>query len=171
MTVMLYPSKLNPKGYRVQDKIFKVQKYFPFSKFKTFECALEAAEVFQEELDKKRKYRELRSSLELNQVFDEVGRVKGMRVGFKTRKMRAVPVLVAQITVDGKQVSTDVQLVGKTFKSAFETVRDWILKKKGLSLSLELRHAFNQALPFYHDEFEAKILTRKGDDLCKLKLK
>ena len=35
MTVMLYPTKTSPKGYRVQDKVLNVQKYFPFSKFGT----------------------------------------------------------------------------------------------------------------------------------------
>ena len=90
MTVMLYPNKTDPKGYRVQDKILNINEYFPFSAHKNKDSqkskdkALELANDRQLELNERRKYRELRLNLDINKLFNEDGSVIGLKR--KTKK-------------------------------------------------------------------------------------
>ncbi len=71
MTIMLYPNKKEPKGLRVQDKIFKINEYFPFSKYGEAK-ALDEANTRQAELNEKRKIRESRLRLGINVIFKKM---------------------------------------------------------------------------------------------------
>ncbi|GLQ70865.1 hypothetical protein CW749_14390 [Vibrio sp. vnigr-6D03] len=150
MTVMLYPTKTSPKGYRVQDKVLNVQKYFPFSKFGTPKKAEKSAREFQEQLSEKRKVREIRLTLDVNQIFHADGSVKGLSKRLRrTNNGSVVEVLRAQVSVDGKQVSTDWQLKNRTFREAYKGVQDWILEKRGITRTREITNLFKEVEGMY----------------------
>lgn len=50
MTLMLYPNKKEPKGWRLQDKALNVNLYFPASKYKTMSLAKEAGRIEEHKL-------------------------------------------------------------------------------------------------------------------------
>ncbi|BCL72795.1 hypothetical protein TUMSATVNIG1_47670 [Vibrio nigripulchritudo] len=149
MTVMLYPTKTSPKGYRVQDKVLNVQKYFPFSKFDSPKKAEKSAYAFQEQLNEKRRVRDIRLSLDVNQIFHADGSVKGLSKRKRRYGEEVVEALRAQVTVDGKQVSTDWQLKNRTFREAYKGIQDWILDKRGITRTREITNMFKEAEHLY----------------------
>lgn len=148
MTVMLYPTKTEPMGYRVQDKVYKINEYFPFSKFG--DSAKKKAEKRQEELNHKRKYRTMSQNLDINQIFDQDGKVIGLKRMYKKKSGKYVDVLFFQIGVNGKQKSSDISLNNKTFKEAYRIAQDKILKLRNLERDLEITLMFRRAEKYYN---------------------
>ncbi len=149
MTVLRYPTKTSPKGYRVQDKVLKVQKYFPFSKFSSPKKAEKSARDFQKQLSEKRRVRDLRLKLDVNQIFYADGSVKGLAKRQRRSNGKTIPVLRAQVTVNGKQVSTDWQLKNRTFREAYQSIQDWILDKRGIARTREITNLFKEVEDLY----------------------
>jgi len=101
---MAHPNALNPKRYRVQDKIFGVQEYFSKSNFGTLRKAKLAAEKRQAELDVKRSYREKRLQLDFNKIFYDDGSVIGLRRTLKKRTDKTVEIFI-NILMRNRRVS------------------------------------------------------------------
>ncbi|MEF2482200.1 hypothetical protein V4D09_02710 [Vibrio mimicus] len=130
-----HPSKNNPVRWRVQDKVLQEQKYFSFAQFGSKERAWFEAVKFSERLKMRRKARELRLSLDLNQLFDEYGRVRGV---FFTKSNGRV-ILKAQFTQAGKQVSNTRTLHNRSLRDAYDELCDWLLESKDLKLTLDMK--------------------------------
>ena len=92
MTVMLYPNKKDPMGYRVQDKIFKVNDYFPFSQHG--DKAFEKAETRQSQLDQNRKFRNMRLDLGINKIFKDSGEVIGLKRTTKVKITASIKIIL-----------------------------------------------------------------------------
>ncbi|EOW9487973.1 hypothetical protein ACOCGL_003439 [Vibrio cholerae] len=149
MSIMLYPNKTEPTAYRIQDKVLGVQRYFTFSRYGSDQKARQTAKAALEELQRRRRMRELRLELDANQLFYPDGRVIGLRTAKKTIKGREVPILIAQITVDGKQIKTDRRLLNRSFFDVYRDIQDWILTKKGIERTPEITQRFKQAAWLY----------------------
>ncbi|EGR3852999.1 hypothetical protein DEH12_16690 [Vibrio cholerae] len=149
MSIMLYPNKTEPTAYRIQDKVLGVQRYFAFSRYGSDQKAKQTAKAALEELKRRRRMRELRLELDANQLFYPDGRVIGLRTAKKTIKGREVPILIAQITVDGKQIKTDRRLLNRSFFDVYRDIQDWILTKKGIERTPEITQRFKQAAWLY----------------------
>ncbi|EQB0495880.1 hypothetical protein ACYAPA_003700 [Vibrio mimicus] len=149
MSIMLYPNKTEPTAYRIQDKVLGVQSYFAFGRYGSDQKALQTAKAALEELKRRRRMRELRLELDVNQLFYPDGRVIGLRTAKKTIKGREVPILIAQITVDGKQIKTDRRLLNRSFFDVYRDIQDWILTKRGIERTPEITKRFKQAAWLY----------------------
>lgn len=149
MTVMAHPNALNPKRYRVQDKIFGVQEYFSKSKFGTLEKAKLAAEKRQTELDVKRSYREKRLQLDFNKIFYDDGSIIGLRRTLKKRTNKTVEIFYIQIGVNGKQIKTQVTITNKTFHHAYKLAQNKILEIRNIERCFEITKMFNDAAYLY----------------------
>ncbi|WP_199481148.1 hypothetical protein [Vibrio owensii] len=149
MTLMLYPNKKEPKGWRLQDKALNVNLYFPVSKYKTMSLAKEAGRIEEHKLLRRRKLLALKSELPINQLFHDDGRVKGVRVASRTINGVTVPILIAQLTCNGKQLKTDRRLKNKCFREAYRSLQTWILKHKDIERTPEISRMFNDAESLY----------------------
>ncbi len=69
MTLMLYPNKQGPTGRRLQDKVLKVQSYFPTKKYCSLDKAEAAGRKAEGELEKRRHYNNMRKELDINKLF------------------------------------------------------------------------------------------------------
>jgi hypothetical protein len=157
MTIMLYPNKIKPLGYRVQDKVYEINEYFPFSKFNDKSQLL--ASQRQLELDEKRKIRKIRLSMDINIIFKSTGEVIGLKRCIKKKAGKNVDVLFIQIGVNGKQKKTDISMNGKTFKEAYYIAQEKILKLRGIERDRELTLFFNKAAHRYNKfPIETKLL-------------
>ena len=165
MTIMLYPGKEDPKGYRVQDKVLQVNNYYPISIHGSLDKARLAATQEQERLNTRRRMRKLRMELPINKVFYENGKVIGMRTGKRIVKGEVINLLIAQITVDKKQITNSRQILGN-FKTQYLSLCTWILEKRGLQMDRTLREAFERTAYRYGGDFNFKFL--KSDLQCKL---
>lgn len=153
---MLYPNKEEAMGYRVQDKIFKVNEYFPFSKHG--DDAHEKAKTRQGQLDQNRKFRNMRINLDINQIFKKTGEVIGLKRTTKVKNGKTVDVLFLQIGVDGKQKKTDISLENKTFDEGYKKIQEKILEWRGLEKNHELTMLFKKTAPIYrHPTLESNI--------------
>ena len=149
MTVMLYPTKTEPMGYRVQDKVYKINEYFPFSKLGS--KAKEKAEARQAELDEKRKFRDMSKKLCINQVFYPDGSVIGMKRMHKKKGIKYSEILFIQIGKNGKQVSTEVSLNNRTFKQAYELAQKKICEIREVEYDFEMKQLF-KAVAYLYDK-------------------
>ncbi|MER0262592.1 hypothetical protein ABRZ80_20490 [Vibrio vulnificus] len=156
MTIMAFPSKENPKAYRVQDKRLREQVYCWPSEFGSLAAAKLAAEKKEKEFQSRRKARALRMSLDINQIFHEDGRVRGLRRGTRRINGQNIPMLIVQITVNGKQIKTDRRLINRTFRDAYHEIQNWILARRGIERTYEITKMFKQVEPIYqvapHDQ-------------------
>jgi hypothetical protein len=147
MTIMYYPNKIEPKGYRVQDKIFDVQCYFPFSKYGQKAKAL--AEQKQAYLDQKRAIRHSRMNMDINQIFYPDGSVIGLKRRVRRRPSDIVEVFFFQLTINGKQRKTDIVITGRTFHEAYLIIQEKILKLRDAQRCPEITGMFNDCAYLY----------------------
>ncbi len=149
MSVMPHPNKENPERYRVQDKVLGVQKYFSIAKYG--EKALSMAEEYQQQLNEKRKYREIRLNLGINKLFDSNGSVRGLSRRTRKRKGRAdYDCLAIQVTVEKNvQKGTEIVLNGKKFEDAYRQAQDALLKLHNLERTPEITKMFQQTKRLY----------------------
>lgn len=150
-TVMLYPNKENPMGWRVQDKPLNENIYFPVSKLGSLDKAELEARKKAEKINGRRRMRSLRLELPLNQLFYKDGTVKGMRVGSREIKGVKTPILIAQIGVNGKQKKNTRILTNRPFTDAYYSLVEWILSEKKIEATPEIMRAFRKALPIYRN--------------------
>lgn len=149
MTVMIYPNRLTPKGWRVQDKVLRENRYFPISKHGSLEVAKKKAEQFEATLIKRRYFREMRLNLDVNKIFRPDGTVIGLSVTIKKTKEGTIAILKAQITVEGKQISTNRRLNNKVFQEQFVSITNWILEKKCIMPTSEIKSMLKESMPLY----------------------
>ncbi|EJL6404741.1 hypothetical protein NMS23_003558 [Vibrio parahaemolyticus] len=149
MSILLYPSKRAPRGWRVQDCIFHENYYFPVSKYGSLARAKQAAIKVESRLQERRRLRALRLQLDINQLFYPDGAVIGLQRTTKNIRGKAVPLLIAQVTVNGKQVKTDRRLANRPFHEPYTSIQDWILEKRGLTRTREITQAFEACAYLY----------------------
>ncbi len=149
MSLMLYPNKAEPQGYRLVDKVLSEQLYFPVKRYGSWDKAKAAAEKEESKLMQRRNLRELRLELGINQLFYPDGSVIGLRKGTRLIHGRLVNMLIAQITVNGKQIKTDRKLNNRTFRDAYISIQDWILQKRGIQRTLEITKQFKECEYLY----------------------
>lgn len=138
MAIKLHPTKESPTSYRIQDKVLGIQEYFPFSRYGSMKNAHEAAKLRNKLIVRQREIFDKAPVSDIDKVFYKTGEVIGLRRG--TRKGKAgnvADVLIAQITVDGRQVKTDRALTDG-FWGAYNGIMKWILEKKGVDKTLTI---------------------------------
>ncbi|WCP84174.1 hypothetical protein PQE20_27095 (plasmid) [Vibrio harveyi] len=149
----MHPNKEDPRAWRAQDKVLKEQKYFYFSRYGSKELAHVEAKKCQHDFGKRRQARALRLQLDMNQLFDENGAVRGLGV---TRTNGQV-LLKAQCTLDRKQVSTTRTLHNRSVREAFESLVIWLAKAKGVELTHDLNRMSLSAFRTFEIEHKAKL--------------
>ncbi|MDG2757440.1 hypothetical protein P7M17_17910 [Vibrio parahaemolyticus] len=149
MTPILYPNKETPRAYRVQDKTLGVQRYFFFNKHGSADEAKHKADLEIKKLQERRRMRAIRLNLDINKVFHEDGRVKGLRTGTRKIEGKEIPLLIAQITVNGKQIKTDRRLYNRCFNEVYRSIQDWILDKHGIERTPEITRMFKSCAWMY----------------------
>ncbi|MDK9793698.1 hypothetical protein [Vibrio sp. D431a] len=137
-TIMHYPTKEEPMGWRVQDKVLKEQKYFPISRFGSLDNAEAEALKFTESLNTRRKFRKLRLELPFNLLFDDLGLVRGLTHITRTIKGVKQNHLKIQITANGKQTSNTRLMDGRNFSTIYIELLSWAASKHGFHFSPEL---------------------------------
>ncbi|NAX32007.1 hypothetical protein CAG63_18340 [Vibrio sp. V37_P2S8PM304] len=145
MTLMLHPNKENPTSYRLQDKTLNVQLYFPFKKHGSMANAKRAAEIAEKKVFERRKFRSMRFEIAINKLFYPDGRIIGLRLGQKIINGQKKRRLIAQITVDGKQIKTDRSLENKNFHTTYNSIVEWILDKRGIDKTIEIEQMIRAA--------------------------
>ncbi|MFV0576710.1 MAG: hypothetical protein ACK5NC_15015 [Vibrio sp.] len=121
--------------WRVQDKILNEQRYFSFKDFGSQEAALEAAQKYQADLDRRRKIRLARHELSHNKLFDKDGMIKGMRIGQRD----GIPLLIAQVTYNGKQRKNTRRLTTHSLYQAYDQLCAWVMEIKEIEPDVYLR--------------------------------
>lgn len=149
MTLMLYPNKQDPTGWRLQDKVLKEQSYFPTKKYGSLDKAEAAGRKAEAELEKRRHYNNMRKELDINKLFYPDGTVIGLRVGNRNTKDGLVRILIAQVTVENKQISTSRILSNRNFRDVYTAMQSWILEKRGITRTREINLMFKKAEPLY----------------------
>lgn len=145
MSVLLHPNKTAPQRYRVWDKMTRTQKYFPL----TPSGKREAESFYQKVLAKKHAIK-MRAQLDINKLFYDDGRVKGLSRRTRMRNGREYEYLCAQVTLpSGKQTNRQTGLAGKSFDECYWQAIDKLLELQGLKMTAELKFQFNQAKRYY----------------------
>ena len=93
--------------------------------------------------------RDMRMSLDINQLFYPDGRVIGLRLGTRKTKDGTAPIIIAQVTVDKKQVSTSRNLKNQNFHDVYLAMQEWILEKRGIKRNSEITKLFKNAASRY----------------------
>lgn len=150
MTVMLHPNKSNPERYRVFDRYLGIQEYFSIAKLGP-QKAKKLAYERQKEIDEKRKLADLRAELAINKLFDEEGRVKGLRRVKRVREGRKdAEYLSIQVTVKPKvQKHKEISLMNRTFDEGYHLAQALLLDLHGLERTPEIALSFKKARRFY----------------------
>ncbi len=149
-TLMAYPNKRSPRGFRVQDKVLNYQAYFPFGRYGCPIKAAEAARAAQAKVNERRHLREVRLSLDFNQIFKRDGTVIGLRRTQRLINGKTINLLVAQVTVNGKQIKTDRRInVQNCFNEAYSSIQEWILNQRGIERTHEITTAFKKCAYLY----------------------
>lgn len=149
MTLMLYPNKHDPTGWRLQDKVLKVQMYFPTKQYGSLDKAEAAGRKEEAKLEKRRYFNSQRKELDINKLFYPDGSVIGLRVGSRKTKHGIMPILIAQVTVGNKQVSTSRLLLYRNFRDVYTAMQSWILDKRGITRTREISEMFKKTEHLY----------------------
>ncbi|MCQ9091281.1 hypothetical protein [Vibrio alginolyticus] len=149
MTLMLYPNKHAPKGWRLQDRVLNEQHFFSAHRFGSLDKAKREAEKVQARLATRRHYHDLRQQLDINRVFYPDGRVRGLQRKTKCVRGQDQPMLIAQVTVNGKQVKTDRRLANRCFHEVYTSIQAWILDKRGITRTQEITQQFEDSAHWY----------------------
>ncbi len=143
MSIMLHPSRETPKRFRVQDKLLGIQKYFSLDK------KHEAEKCWQECLEK-RKYRDMRLELPINQIFNKDGSVKGLQRKVRNRSDRpSYECFVIQLNTGSGQKKTEITLAHKAFENAYKQAQDKILSMLNIERTYEVTKMFNETKRLY----------------------
>ncbi len=143
MSIMLHPSKATPKRFRVQDKVLGIQKYFSLDK-------KNEADKFWQECLNKRKYRQLRLELPINQIFNEDGSVKGLKRKVRNRSDRApYECFEIQVNTAFGQKKTEIILSDKKFEDAYKQAQDKMLDMLNIERTYEITKMFNATKRLY----------------------
>lgn len=152
--ICLHPNKEDPRAWRVQDKVLGEQKYFYFCRYGSKDLARVEAEKCQDDFNKRRKARAMRLQLDMNQLFDENGAVRGLGV---TRAKRVILVLKGQCMIDGKQQSTTRTLHNRSVREAFDSLVVWLAEAKGVELTHDLKRMSRNAFRAFEIEHKEKL--------------
>lgn len=128
---MLHPNKSNPQRYRVWDRETRTQKYFPLTSHGQKE-----AEIYQRQVEDIKKMRALSRELGVNKLFDEYGRVKGLKRKLRRRRDRPQYECLS-IYAAGRQ--TEINIDSRGFDDAFQRAWEWLLEQHEVEETLELR--------------------------------
>jgi hypothetical protein len=143
MSIMLHPSKTTPKRFRVQDKVLGIQKYFSLNKKRE-------ADLFWQECLEKRKYRNLRQELPINQIFNKDGSVKGLKRKVRNRSDRpSYECFEIQLSTTSGQKKTEITLTHKQFEVAYKQAQDKILSMLVIDRTYEITKMFNETKRLY----------------------
>lgn len=91
----------------------------------------------------------MRLNLDVNKIFRPDGTIIGLSVTIKKTKEGAIAILKAQITVEGKQISTNRRLNNKVFQEQFVSITNWILEKKCIMPTPEIKSMLKESMPLY----------------------
>ncbi len=145
MSILLHPNKIAPERYRVWDKMTRTQAYYPLTK-----QGLLDAQAHVKRLQEIKKAKLLKKQLWMNRLFDEEGRVRGLRRVYRKRADRApYEALTVQITVNGIPKKREVSLNKHEFEEAWQRIQDWMIEQFEYRPSPDLRQAFKNAKRFY----------------------
>ena len=149
----LHPNALNPTSWRVQRKSLQVQKYFPFKKHGSPEAAEKAAREFESKLEIRLLAKRERQQLDINQLFDEQGFVRGIGISVGKRGVT----MKAQLTLDGKQRANS-RMLGKTpIEQAWGQLVDWLIEKKQLKRTRAIERDLIKAYALFQKKYESKL--------------
>lgn len=152
----LHPNSEAPTCWRLQIKALKVQEYFSFAKYGNRERARKAMLLREAQLMKSLKARQLRAALPLNQMFDELGQLRGLCLCNTTR--RGV-VAKMQVTVQKKQVGASRKIHEENMHEVFFALAMWRLKKLGLQTTVELRRDLNASYRLFEQQYRRFIAS------------
>ncbi|MCP4483809.1 MAG: hypothetical protein GY823_04510 [Flavobacteriaceae bacterium] len=147
MTIMAHPNIQNIKRYRVQDKVLGIQEYFSITKHG--DKAKILAEKRQEEISKKRQYRQIRMQLDINQIFHSDSTIIGLKRTLKNKNGSIKEVLHIQISVNGKQKKTDITIDNKPFEQAYLKAQNKILELRKIERTSEITEMFKKVAGYY----------------------
>ncbi len=140
MSIHLHPNRENPTCYRVYRKIDgkEYQYYFSFSVGKKQAKKL-AAEV-DAKLDQQVQAMKLRKELPVNKLFDDAGKVKGIRRAKRVREGRNPSELL--IARPPGQPAKEISMNCRSFSEAYDIAVDYILQKTNIEPTSELNEMF-----------------------------
>ena len=150
MTVMLHPNRTCPKRLRVYDKELGIQEYFSFAQYGE-EKAWKLANERQKTIDYRKHVRKLSRELAINKLFDEEGKVIGMRRFRREREGRKpYEYLMVQATVaPGQQKKKEISLAKRDFEVAYKLAQDALMALHGIERTPEITQAFAKAKRHY----------------------
>ncbi|WP_318493522.1 hypothetical protein [Photobacterium leiognathi] len=154
-SLMLYPDKKNPSGYRVQDKRLKVNIYFPISKYGDLELAKKAAEVELQVLAELREYLDEIAKSDLRRMFSPTGILKGVRVHIYRRYKKPSIYITAQISPKpSQQIKIMRKLTFTNFDNVYIDVVNWIVEELGVERTPDIIRFINRSKRYFRKELE-----------------
>ncbi len=140
MSIHLHPNRENPTCYRVYRKIDgkEYQYYFSFSVGR--KNAKKLASEVDAKLDQQVQAMRLRKELPVNKLFDDAGKVRGIRRAKRVRDGRnASELLIARPPgMPAKEISMNC----RTFAEAYDMAVQYILDKTNIEPTSELNDMF-----------------------------
>ncbi|MCG3884436.1 hypothetical protein I3271_07015 [Photobacterium leiognathi] len=153
-TLMLYPNKENPSGYRIQDKALKVNICYTSSKYGDLDNAKKAADADMLKFTAIRKEFDKAKKRDINRLFNVNGSVKGLVVRSRVQSGVLKFDLVAQISPQpGKQIKTSRRIRDYDFDGAYLDIQAWILSKMNIARTDHITAAFKKAERFHKEQF------------------
>lgn len=146
---MFHPNKTNPERFRVLDKELKIQKYFSIKQHGLAK-AKKLAEEFQQTIDKKKRYRQLKRDLGINKLFREDGSIKGVkRIKRERPNRKPYECFAVQVTIAPKTHKSTEIIIKDDFQAAYEKLQQSLLSFHNIENSAEIKDMFAQAKRLY----------------------
>ncbi|EKA3724407.1 hypothetical protein ACEZRY_004697 [Vibrio vulnificus] len=152
--ICLYPTKENPTSWRLQYKSLIVQVYFPFKKYDSRDAALLVAQERANALEQRKIAQKLRSELDYNRIFDELGNVKGL--GFKGLGKKDLLARM-QVTVNGKQIGTTRRLCNRDLIDAFKELAYWRMAKLNISPDYDIKRQLKVSFRLFEQAYQHRL--------------
>lgn len=141
MSLALHPNKANPKRYRVYNKSLGVQEYFPLTKKGLAEAKLE-----EKHMRRRLEARRIAKGLAINRIFNDDGTIKGMKRTLRKRAGKPDREIF-YLCVD--QRTHTERLISDDFDKCYYSAIEWILRKKEIEMTSELKSMFRSSRRHY----------------------